>query len=221
MTTGMAQTLASTAGPPEHLDIELHIDRARRIVRLDMLEFDADLVVAFLKDRVIRGHGVQVDGIEPDRPFQLVITLSGRHHPARLNVHSDGRYSLRLLDPDASYLVQCQLAIAHLLAALHEREIEAFITGIDPRGRPEPDDGFLHLYARTSSEEQVRQVEEVRKHTQTKFNVSVCVLGPTNAWGPLDLVRSAEAHFEWDPSTRQVVRRGPGWSTWNRDNERN
>ncbi len=212
----MELTLKSTVGPAEQLDIDFHIDRAQRIVRLDMLEFDADLVISFLTDELLREQAIRVDGLEsgqpsPEQPYQLVITLAGRPHPARLAQRSDGRYVLRLLDPDAAYLTQCQLAIAHLLSALQERDIEAFITGIDARGRPAPNEGFLHLFARARSDGQEQEVEELRKETEQRFSVSVCVLRLTNSQGQLDHVRSMEAHFEWDPSTQQVVRRGPRW----------
>ena len=118
------------------LDIELELDRERKVVTLHMLEFDAGHITSFLVQTLPHEYRIRVD----DSLFQhvlklprndLVIALAGRRHQAHIAHLSNGRVAIRLGDPDAEYLGKCRRAIEQLLPVLHDIGIEAVVTGID------------------------------------------------------------------------------------------
>jgi hypothetical protein len=199
----------------ESLDIELSLDREKRLVTLHMLEFEAGHVASFLTQSLPREFGIRVDdspvGHVPTLPrYDLVIALAGRHHPARLAHLSDGRVAIRLLDPDATYLMRCQRAIEQVLSMLNRRGIEAVVAGIDHYGRPEPNEGFLHVFVRTGDDAQLDTVHQLCQEVGQEHAVDLCPLRFSRPFGDTDWVIAREPHFAWDAAMRKVVLRN--WS---------
>jgi hypothetical protein len=177
----------------EGLDIEVELDRERKVVTLHMLEFEAEHVTSFLVDSLPWDFMVRVDDSLFEHVlnlprYELVIALAGRHHPVTFQ-YPDGRMTIRLGDPNGAYLAKCEQAIAQILSALHSRDIEGVVAGVARYGRPEPNEGFLHLLARAQGEAQEEDVLKLCNEAD---------------------VLAHEAHFAWDPETRRVVRRN--WS---------
>jgi hypothetical protein len=141
--------------------------------------------------------------------FRLLVALAGREHPARVIRLSDGGVTVALGDPDAAYLARCLRGIEQLLSSLHERGIEAVVAGIDDYGRPEPDEGFLHLLARTHEESSEQDVERLRAKVEASNNISIAVMN-SRAHDDMGQALAWQAHFAWDPEARQAVRRN--WS---------
>ena len=125
----------------------------------------------------------------------------------------DGAVTVALGDPDAAHLARCLRAIEQLLSSLHERDIEAVVAGIDRYGRPEPNEGFLHLFARTQEEGQEQDVERLRRKVEASNDVDICVLSSSKSPGDTDQVIAHQPHFSWDAAARKVVRRNWGEDT--------
>lgn len=98
-------TLRGTDGLDD-LDVELQLDRGRKLVTLHMLKFNSELVGQFLAEELPQAYGIRVDddvfehALTTSR-FDLVIALAGRRHPASLHNRGDGRVAVLLGDPDA------------------------------------------------------------------------------------------------------------------------
>lgn len=191
----------------ESLDIEVGLNHAEKVATLFMLEFDDALVTAFLAGGLPSDFGVRVDDMlfeqVADLPrYDLVISLAGRRHPTRLLRLPDGQVTLRLGDPDAAYLACCQIAIDQVLEALAEQDIDAVVQGMDRYGRPRPREGFLHLFAATSSNQQEEQVLAISRGIGEACGVDLIALGFR-----IDRTIELDPHFAWDSSTSSVVRR--------------
>ena len=204
-------SLKSIEDDRESLDVELELDHACKRVTLHMLEFDAEHVTSFLTQSLPHDYGVSVDDPVfehvPALPrYELVVALAGRHYPARLRHLRSGRAAIRLGDPDAEYLARCQRAVAQLLQALDAMDIEAVVTGIDRHGRPEPSEGYLHLFTRARSEEQEQAVKRLRVEVKAEHAVDVFVLHYSGGHAGVDHVLTRGAHFAWDPAAQQVMR---------------
>jgi hypothetical protein len=194
----------------ERLNLEVELDGRRRVVTLHMLEFDALPVTSFLVQTLPQEFGIRVDDAVSERwlslpRYDVVIELAGRRHPVRMHHLNDGRTTIRLGDPDAAYLARCHRAIEHLLASLHQLDVEAVITGIDHYGRPAPNEGFLQLYARARDAVQEQAIAQVRSEVEAKLDVSICVVSDMASTSSIDHVFAHEAHFGWDG--QQLVRR--------------
>ena len=84
------------------------------------------------------------------------------------------------------------------------------MAGVDHHGRPEPSEGFLHLFARTKGEVQEQDVEQLCRKVEEEHNVDICALRFSRLYGDTNRVIAHEPHFAWDEGERQVVRRN--WS---------
>lgn len=204
----MRTPILLTSPEGEGLHIELELDHERQRVTLHTLEFDADLVNAFL-ETLPQKFGISVGdpSMAPVPNFELVIALAGRHHPARLTGRGSSRPALRLGDPDAAYLVLCRRAIEQVLSSLHGLGIPAVVAGIDHYGRPEPDEGFLHLFALSQGEAEEQIVERLCSTVEAEHNVAICVLSSAQHPGDTRKVIAMDAHFAWDQETSQLVTR--------------
>jgi hypothetical protein len=177
------------------LDIEVwHVDHEEKVVRLAMLDFDADLVAQFVAETV------------PD-DYVLFILMADRSFPATLLRLPEGRLTLRLSDPDADYLSRCRAAIDKLLPMLAGQDIEAVVVDIDRFGRPDPLQGALSLWS-LEAEERVPQVTELVHEIEREFDVHFSRTGlgrPHQEY----FARTVESqpHFAWNPVQQQVVRR--------------
>jgi hypothetical protein len=198
------------------LTMDLSIDHERRLVTLAMLEFDSALLVRYVMDILPRDYGVVVaeddedvdEAWLPRRPeYRLVVVLAGREHPARVVRLRDGSVTVALGDPDAVYLARCRKAIEPLLSSLHGMGIEAVVAGIDRYGRPEPNEGFLHLFARTEWKVQEDDVERLCMKVERAHNVSISAVSFSKLYGDAERVIAHEPHFAWDSKAKQVVAR--------------
>ena len=202
-------SLKSIEDGRESLEIEVELDHSNRLVVLHMLEFDADLIASFLVRVLPDSYGVRVDDAGSERKlslprYELVVELAGRRHPTRLQ-HLSGRTTIRLGDPDAKYLARCYSAIERLLMSLHEVDVDGLVAGIDRYGRPSPNEGSLHLYARARDAAQARAIAQVCAEVEAKFKISICVASDVAPAGAVDQVFAHQAHFAWH--RRQLVRR--------------
>jgi len=201
------------------LVVDLTIDRKRQLVRLAMLEFDSGLLAHFVLDILPREHGVvaaeddsDIDEARlPRRPaYSLVVVLAGREHPARVLRLRDGDVTVTLGDPDAAYLARCEDAIAELLQAVDGRDIEAVVVGVDRYGRPEPDEGFLHLLHDLNDEARQDELHELCRSVGQKHEVSIIETRFVRPCIDLRHAIAKEHHFAWDAAGRRIVRRN--WS---------
>jgi hypothetical protein len=177
------------------LDIDVwHVDHTEKVVRLSMLDFDADLVAQFVADTV------------PD-DYSLFIHLAGRSFPATLLRLPEGRLGLRLNDPDADHLARCRAAIDKLLPMLAALDIEAIAEGIDRYGRPQPLEGAMWLWTmggEASEQEVAELVRSVNREFDVLFAHFLCGRRHPAAFAS---TANSQAHFAWDPVQEQVVRR--------------
>jgi hypothetical protein len=196
--------------------MDLTIDRERHVVRLAMLEFDSALLARYVMDILPRDYAVVVaeddEDIDeawlPRRPaYRLAVVLAGREHPAQVVRLRDGSVTVALGDPDAVYLGKCRKAIEQLLTSLHGMGIEAIVAGIDRYGRPEPNEGYLHLFAQTRGQEQDETVRRLAADAEAAHGVSICVLSHYTRLDDIDSAIALGAHFAWDPEAREVMRR--------------
>lgn len=201
--------LVRVDGEQKALDVELWVDHELKTVRLSMLELDSELLSKFLVSQLPNDFKVRVDDQHGELPkYGLEILLAGRNHPASLHHLAGGRISIYLGDPDSAYLARCERAIGQLLSALHSRRIQALVSGVDRYGRPEPSEGYLHLYARTQSAAHEEEVGQLCKEVEREHKVSVCSMCHfASASADFDRTIATAEHFAWDQDKRRVVLR--------------
>lgn len=205
-------SLKSTDEGRESLDIEVELDHGRRVVRLHMLEFDEGPVASYLLNGLSTDFGVRVDDSGPAHlltlpRYAVVIVLAGRHHPARIQQDVAGRTSLRLGDPDADYLGRCRAAIAELLQSVDGLDVDAVVVGADRYGRPEPNEGFLHLLHDLDDEARQDELHELCRRVGQKHDVSIIEMRFVLPCIDLKYAIANERHFAWNPLARRVVLR--------------
>lgn len=198
------------------LVMDLTVDHKRRVVRMAMLELDSALLAHYVVDILPRDHGVvaaeeDIDIDEaslPRRPaYRLELELAGREYPGRVVRIHDGAVTVALGDPDAGYLARCGSAIEQLLSTLSSRGIKAVVAGVDRHGRPETDEGYVHLFL---SQEDFAREDEVCHFCKTiglQNRVDILVLRFSIRHGDAERVIAHEPHFSWDEVERQVVLR--------------
>lgn len=196
------------------LAIDLELDREAKVVTLHMLELDTELVCEFVAEELPWTYGVRIgedasfDQELKTSPFELVIALAGRRHPARLVNRGEDGCSLLLGDPDAAYLERCQHAIDQVLEALHARGFVAVVQGIDEHGRPRPRENFIHLFALAHGERQEEEVIAATKMVSDAYQVDLIALGFRAE--QIDFIARYDEHFAWSPEKSCVVRRNWG-----------
>jgi hypothetical protein len=165
---------------------------------------------AFLADDLPLTHRIRVeDGLlesvlNADR-YDLVIDLAGRHHLARLVDFGDGRFSMRLDDPDAAFLARCREAIcwAPFTSSMLTPWSSASTRMVVPSKQ-----GFLHLFAHVNCERKEQDVDAMCLALNTALGVDLIALGFQAE--EVQRIRAPEPHFAFDAATGGVVRRNWG-----------
>lgn len=223
----LQSALRDAPDTPRTFDIwRLDVNRGKKVVTLNVDEFEEQPIARFLAHTlpeltglIVRAEpgcqaaiadGGPAAGAAP-HPYAMRIKLGGREHPATLGLGPDGRWALRLGDPDADYLQRGLLAIEQLLRTLHEdHKIAGLVTGIDDKGRPRPNDGMLELYAWLGQGANVgdveRQVQDIAAKVGDQHEVSFVFMGNLSTRKRADAI-SFEPFFAWDGERNELIRR--------------
>jgi hypothetical protein len=191
----------------ESLDIELELDREHRLVILHMLEFDAELVTAFVTKGLPGEYGA---ALKEGR--RLAVSLGGRFHPVRFRHRDGGGVELRLGDSDGGFLAICSTTIGTLLSTLAARDIEAIVVGVDRFGRPKPSErNTLYVFTRHLNEAQEDYVMHHCVQLGLQQGIVFWYTRFCREYGDTDEVFPRVPHFSWDPVLQRVVTRN--WSS--------
>lgn len=206
----LKKVLLGDAESDRQLEIEVERDRARKVVTLHMLEFDADLVADFVQNDLPWDFNVRVDDSLFEHTtnrelYELVIELAGRHHPVRFHYLANGQVRLRLGDLDADIVVRCRSAMAQLLPASAALGLQAIVADVDRHGRPMPVDGSMQLLVRVQDLDHEGLLTHIDAAAQA-HGVPIHAVTYSRCHGYLDQAVDGP-HFAWDPAEQCVALR--------------
>lgn len=206
----LKKVILGEAEADRQLEIEVERDRARKVITLHMLEFDADLVADFVQNDLPWDFHVRVDDALFEHTmnrelYELVIALAGRHHPVRFHYLANGQTRRRLGDPDADIVVRCRGAMDQLLPALAVRGLHAIVAAVDRHGRPLPIEGAMQILVRVQDLEHEGLQTQIDTAAQA-HGVPIHVATYSTCHGYLDQAIEGP-HFAWDLAEQRVVLR--------------
>lgn len=206
----LKKVLLGNAESDRQLEIEVERDRARKVITLHMLEFDADLVADFVQNDLPWDFHVRVDDSLFEHTmnrehYELVISLAGRHHSVQFHYLSNGQARLRLGDPDADIVARCRSALEQLLPALAASGLHAIVADVDRRGRPLPINGAMQLLIRVQDLGHDGLLTQINAAAHA-HGVPIHAVTYSRCHGYLDQAVDGP-HFAWDLPEQRVVLR--------------
>lgn len=192
------------------LEIEVERDRTRKVITLHMLEFDADLVAAFVANDLPWDFNVRVDDSLFEHVlnldlYELVIDLAGRHHPVRFHYLEDGQMRLRLGDPDADLVARSRSAMDQLLPALATLGLQVIVADVDCHGRPMSAGGSMQLLVRVQDLDHEALLTQIDAAAQA-HGMPINAVTYSRCHGYIDQAVDGP-HFAWDSEEQRVVLR--------------